>query len=207
MLMEFLLIGLVLGLSAGISPGPLLTLVIAETLRYGVRAGIRVAITPIITDLPIILLTLLILSRLADYEWLLGGISLVGGIVLLIMAFDCLRVEEEVPDRETTAANSLIKGILANLLNPHPYLFWFSIGAPLMTQALRQSTAALFSFILGFYLLLVGSKVILAVMVAKSAAFMSGRIYFYAMRLLGAMLGLLAVILFYDGLRLLGMIA
>lgn len=203
--MEFLLIGLLLGLSAGISPGPLLTLVIAETLRYGLGAGIRVAITPIITDLPIILLTLLILSRLANYEWLLGVISLVGGIVLLIMGYDCLMARGVVPGGEAARANSLIKGILANLLNPHPYLFWFGVGAPLMTQALRQNTAALIGFIVGFYLLLVGSKVILAVMVARSAAFISGRIYLHVMRFLGAMLGFLAVFLFYDGLKLLGM--
>lgn len=202
--MEFLLIGLVLGLSAGISPGPLLTLVIAETLRYGVGAGIRVAITPIISDLPIILLTLLLLTRLADYAWLLGLISLSGGVVLLIMGLDCLKAEGAMPEGGAVPANSLIKGILANLLNPHPYLFWFSIGAPLMTQALRQGTAALLGFIVGFYLLLVGSKVILAVMVARSAAFMSGKVYSYVMRCLGAMLGLLAIVLFYDGFRLLG---
>ena len=202
--MEFLFIGLVLGLSAGISPGPLLTLVIAETLRYGVGAGIRVAITPIITDLPIILLTLLLLTRLADYAWLLGLISLSGGVVLLIMGLDCLKAEGAMPERGAVPANSLIKGILANLLNPHPYLFWFSIGAPLMTQALRQGTVALVAFIVGFYLLLVGSKVILAVMVARSAAFMSGKVYSYVMRSLGVMLGLLAIVLFYDGFKLLG---
>ena len=203
--MEFLFIGLLLGLSAGISPGPLLTLVIAETLRYGLGAGIRVAITPFITDLPIILLTLIILSRLANYEWLLGVISLVGGIVLLIMGFDCLMARGVVTAGEAARSNSLIKGILANLLNPHPYLFWFSVGAPLMTQALGQNAAALIGFIVGFYLFLVGSKVILAVMVARSAAFLSGRIYLYVMRFLGAMLGLLAVFLFYDGLNLLRM--
>jgi threonine/homoserine/homoserine lactone efflux protein len=202
---EFLFIGLLLGLSSGISPGPLLTLVIAETLRYGLGAGIRVAITPFITDLPIILLTLIILSRLANYEWLLGVISLVGGIVLLIMGFDCLMARGVVTAGEAARSNSLIKGILANLLNPHPYLFWFSVGAPLMTQALGQNAAALIGFIVGFYLFLVGSKVILAVMVARSAAFLSGRIYLYVMRFLGAMLGLLAVFLFYDGLNLLRM--
>jgi len=95
---------------------------------------------------------------------------------------------------------------VANLLNPHPYLFWFSVGVPLMSQALRKNTAALIGFIVGFYLLLVGSKVILAVMVARSAAFISGRIYFYVMRSLGAMLGFLAVLLFYDGLKLLRII-
>ena len=121
------------------------------------------------------------------------------------MGFDCLMARGVVTAGEAARSNSLIKGILANLLNPHPYLFWFSVGAPLMTQALGQNAAALIGFIVGFYLFLVGSKVILAVMVARSAAFLSGRIYLYVMRFLGAMLGLLAVFLFYDGLNLLRM--
>ncbi|HPB74882.1 MAG TPA: LysE family transporter, partial [Chromatiaceae bacterium] len=107
--MEFLFIGLLLGLSSGISPGPLLTLVIAETLRYGLGAGIRVAITPFITDLPIILLTLIILSRLANYEWLLGVISLVGGIVLLIMGFDCLMARGVVTAGEAARSKETLK--------------------------------------------------------------------------------------------------
>ena len=60
--MDLFWIGIGLGLAAGISPGPLLTLVISTTLERGFRAGTRIAIAPLITDAPIIVVTLLILS-------------------------------------------------------------------------------------------------------------------------------------------------
>lgn len=70
---HFLFMGLVLGLSAGLAPGPLLTLVVSETLRHHVGAGIRVALAPLISDLPIVLVSVGILSTMADFEAVLGG--------------------------------------------------------------------------------------------------------------------------------------
>ncbi len=58
-----LLSGIGLGLSAGISPGPILTLAISYTLQHGLKEGIKIAIVPLITDLPIIAITLGLLSR------------------------------------------------------------------------------------------------------------------------------------------------
>ncbi len=97
---------------------------------------------------------------------------------------------------------SFKKGALVNVLNPRPYLFWFSVGAPIMTKAINQSTSALFVFVLSFYTCLVGSKILLAVIVGKSKSFLSGNVYIYTMRFLGLILFVLALALFYDGLKL-----
>ena len=51
------------------------------------------------------------------------------------------------PGQSTT----LQRGILTNLLNPHPYLFWFGVGAPLMAKASAISFAAPVAFISSFY--------------------------------------------------------
>lgn len=64
----FLTTGAILGLSAGIAPGPLLALVISETLRHGMKAGVKVALAPIISDLPIVALTLYILAKLSAFN-------------------------------------------------------------------------------------------------------------------------------------------
>src|SRR3989338_4092115 len=66
----------VLVLSAGVSPRPLLAIVLAETLKHNRVAGIKVALSPLITDGPILLLSLFLLSRLSNLDLLLGGISL-----------------------------------------------------------------------------------------------------------------------------------
>lgn len=75
--------GTVFGLSGGFSPGPLLVLVISETMRHGVRAGIMVAITPLLTDLPVMVVAVVLLNQLSHFEMLLGGISLAGAIFLM----------------------------------------------------------------------------------------------------------------------------
>lgn len=78
-MISFLVIGTILGLSAGFAPGPLLALVISETLHHNIRSGVKVALSPIVTDLPIILASLLIFAKLADFNTALGIISLGGG--------------------------------------------------------------------------------------------------------------------------------
>ena len=205
-MMYFLTVGAVLGLSAGYAPGPLLTLVISETLMHGIKSGIKVALAPIITDLPIIIVTLFVLSKLSHFHSILGAISFAGGIFILTMGYESIRtkgIEFRIREAEP---KSLTKGVLANALNPHPYLFWFTVGAPIMTKAMSLNTNALFAFIISFYTFLVGSKILLAIAIGKSKSFLSGKAYIYTMRFLGLVLGVLAVILFYDGLRLLGII-
>ncbi len=96
--------------------------------------------------------------------------------------------------------------MLANALNPHPYLFWLSVGAPIMTKAMHVNIGALLFFIVSFYTFLVGSKILLAILIGKSKSLLRGKAYVFAMRLLGLALGVLAGALFYDGFRLLGII-
>ena len=206
-MLHYLIIGTILGLSAGFSPGPLLTLVISETLRHNMRAGIKVAIAPIITDLPIIMLTLFILAKLSRFHGILGLISLIGGFLILYMGYQGLRTKGIALDFKEESPKSLAKGILVNALNPHPYLFWFSVGAPTITKALDQGVLAPSGFIISFYVFLVGSKVVLAIFVGKSKTFLTESVYIYTMRLLGLILCVLAVVLFRDGLRLLAVIS
>jgi len=75
-MLSSLLAGIVMGLTAGFSPGPLSTLVITQTLRHGLKEGVKVAVAPLMTDLPIIAASLLLLSRAAHNENILGVISL-----------------------------------------------------------------------------------------------------------------------------------
>jgi len=196
-------LGMILGLSAGVAPGPLLTLVISETLRRDVGAGIRVALAPVATDLPIILLSVFVLSKLSGFHGILGLVSLAGGCFILLMGIESLRcrgLEVRLPEQRT---GSLAKGILANALSPHPYLFWISVGAPLLARALQESVLSPLAFIAGFYVCLIGSKVTLALVVGKSRGFLKGKAYVWTMRLLGLILLVLAALLFRDGIHLL----
>ena len=200
----YLTIGIILGLSAGFTPGPLLTLVVSETLEHGIKAGIKVSIAPIITDLPIIIITIYVFSQLSNFNNILGVVSLVGGCFVLFLAYESLSSKTKETNFEEEMPKSLAKGILANVLSPYPYLFWLSVGAPIMTKAQDLNRLAPLAFILAFYVFLLGSKILLAILVGKSKSFLSSDVYIYIKRFLGLVLCVLAFGLFIDGLKLLG---
>lgn len=205
-MISFLTTGTILGLSAGFAPGPLLVLVISETVEHGVKAGVKVALAPIITDLPIIIITLFILAKLSSFHSVLGIISIIGAIFILYMGIENIRIKGVSLDINKSSPRSFQKGIIVNALSPHPYLFWFSVGGPTTLKAMDQSLTAATAFVLSFYLLLVGSKMVLAFLVGKSRTFLLGNKYIFTMRLLGGILIILAGFLFQDGLHLLGIL-
>lgn len=202
-MLSYLAIGILFGVTAGFSPGPLLTLVISETLEHGVGAGIRVALAPIITDIPIIAVTLLVFTQLSDFDTILGTISLLGGCYVLYIGYESISAKAHNNRPTEERPKSLTRGVLANALSPHPYLFWFSVGAPTTAKAMSINTIAPLLFIGGFYLLLIGSKVGLALIVGRSKTFLNDRTYGYTMKLLGLALVAFSFVLFADGLKLL----
>jgi len=201
----FLTTGMILGLSAGIAPGPLMALVISETLQHNVSAGIKVALAPIITDAPIIILTIFLAAGLSEFNMLLGVISFAGGFFILYLGIKII-FSSSVPGVEIsdTPSNALRKGILVNALSPHPYLFWFTVGAPMMAKAMAINNFYVIAFIAGFYILLVGSKIALAVIAGKSRALLEGRSYLHVMRILGIILCIFSGLLFRDGFQYVG---
>ena len=195
--------GIVLGLSAGFSPGPLLTLVISQSLKHGIKEGIKVAVAPLITDLPIILISIFVLARLANFRTVLGIISLIGGLFVLYLAYESFQTSRLRINIQDAEPRSLRKATVVNALNPHPYLFWFSIGAPTIIKTWKENPFTAIAFVTGFYACLVGSKVFTATLVSKSQQFFIGKTYMYFMRALGILLLIFALLLFKDGINLL----
>ncbi len=196
----YLTSGLLLGLAAGFSPGPLLALVVSETLRQGRAAGIRVAMAPLLTDLPILILVLFGLGALGEESPLLGGLSLLGGVLVFFLGLAGISSRGAVLPGPRAEAHPLRKGILVNAVSPHPYLFWMSVGGPLVIRAWGDGPGNAPLFVGGFYLLLVGSKVFLAFLTARLRNFLSGRAYRLILRLLGLLLCLFGLRLVYEGL-------
>ena len=203
-MIEFLSAGTLLGLAAGFAPGPLLVLVISETLRHNIKAGIKVSIAPLITDVPIILISLLILNRLADFKPILGCISIFGGLFILYLGYESLKTRGVELNLSSVSSSSFRKGVITNALNPHPYIFYMTVGAPIIFKGINQNFLSALLFVGIFLLFLVGSKVVLAMVVERSRAFLKGRVYIWVMRTLGALLLLFSMVLFRDGFGLLG---
>jgi len=195
--------GVTLGLSAGFSPGPLLALVISHSLRYGFRAGLAAACAPLVTDAPIVLLSVLASGALSESRHALGAISLAGSAFLVYLAIDCLKSGRLSDAEDKDGARSLLRASLVNLLSPHPYLFWFTVGGPRLAAGWRQGALHALCFLGAFYVCLVGSKIIVAAAASRSRdmGFFSGKAYLYVMRALGAALLVFAFLLAVEGVR------
>ncbi|MEA3348048.1 MAG: LysE family transporter [Pseudomonadota bacterium] len=205
-MIDYLLSGTVLGLSAGLAPGPLLTLVLLETLQHNWRAGVKVACAPLLTDLPIIFIALFVLAQLSLVDTGLGVISLAGVLLLLFMAYKSLQCSPISLNLEKRPAKSLSKGVFVNFLSPHPYLFWLTVGGPLVMKAWTRRPLSALAFIGTFYLFLIGAKISLALLAGRSKILLEGRLYLFVMRFLGLLLGLLALALFRDALKFFALI-
>ena len=198
--------GAFLGLSCGLAPGPLLALLLAQTLRHGPREGCKIALTPLVTDAPIIVVALVLAAKLAELRPLLGIVSLAGGAFVLYLAWDSFRPAYLGAEAPAEPPRSWLKGILTNLLSPHPWLFWLTVGAAILAKAIAQNWLVAAAFLFGFYLLLVGSKVLVALMAGRSRDQLAGRPYRVVMRVLAVLLGFFAVLLFREGLKYLAVL-
>ena len=172
----YLSLGLGMGFNAGISPGPLLALIIAASLRSGLAGGLLVALSPLVTDLPIITLSVLLVGNLPPEatRW----VATLGGIVVIWMGIETIRSgpnaglpgEGEV---QAQPRRELWRGVTVNALNPHPYLFWATVGGPALVSGWQRSPLYALAFLVSFYVLLIGSKAAIAWLVSHQAGGLS----------------------------------
>lgn len=195
------LTGITLGLAAGLAPGPLMTLALTQTVRHGSKEGLLVAAAPLITDIPIVLLLFFVLRELPAP--LLGALGIAGALYALYLAYETAKAELVGEVASASAPASLKKGIVANFLSPHPYMFWITVGVPYTFALHEKSALAPWGFIFGFYILLVGSKAAAVILAGSFRHFLTGHAYTYVMRGLAMALVIFAAFLFLEGLSLL----
>lgn len=223
-LLAFFLTGAALGLAAALTPGPLQLLILAQTMAHGPREGSKVALAPLLTDFPVMLACLLALTRVDDLRWLMAGISLVGGLIVVRFGWGCLTcgpLDAAVPadpadspgataptgvsrpdcPSRSLSAGSVRKGVAVNALNPKMILFWATVGAPTLLAALAHGWLPAVGYLAAFYLCLVGVSMALAWLSGRFTVFLSGHGYVWVMRGLGVALWAVAVGLIWDGVK------
>jgi threonine/homoserine/homoserine lactone efflux protein len=203
MLTDFIIPGMSLALSAIAIPGPLQAYLLNITLNYGWRRGLLVVFSPLITDVPIIALTLFLLSSLQGISPdAIKLIQIAGGILLLTIA---RRAWAQYQAGVTFGANTsqaadgsprriLATGIMMNFLSPGPYIFWSTVNGPLLLKGLAISPLHALAFLLAFYGTFLGGLALLVLIFDRV-----GRLNVRVMR--GLMLATI-VLLVYFGTRL-----
>lgn len=191
--MTFLLLGAAIGFVSGVSPGPVLTLVVTETMKGGWLRGAAVAAGPLLADGPIIVVAVLVMHELPP--GFVPAISLVGGAFLLYLAVTSAlnaRRAELPSGARVSARGGFATGLLARGLSPHPYLFWFLVGGPTLSQAGQLGGAA---FVLGYYTTIVGSNIGLALALHRWIGLLSQRVYRGVLLLTSVILAVYGVLL------------
>jgi len=172
-MLPYLLQGLTLGFAAGAQPGPFQTFLISQTLSRGWRRSWIAAFGPLISDGPIVVLVLLVLSQIPD--WFQRVLQIAGGLFVLYLVWGAYKSWRAfTPDVDVLpqgSSQNLLRAGLMNALSPGPYLFWSLVIGPLIITAWREGSANAVSIVIGFYLAIVGLNVTLVMIIGQAARF------------------------------------
>lgn len=170
------LTGSVLGLVAGSLPGPFLAFVAATAVEHGSRAGQRVALAPLAVELPVMLVTVLLLAAIPSsaLRWIgvAGGAILAGlGAQVILGGGSAESRYGRGPDPSGEAGTrNLVKLAGAGLLSPSPWAFWILVGAPLVLAAWRRDPALAALLVGSFLAAFVGTQMAVATLAARGAS-------------------------------------
>jgi len=195
---EFFFSALSFGLAAGLKPGPLGIVVIQQTLSRGLRSGLRASMAPLITDGPIIIAALWFLSQFKSIDLFAAVLSICGGLYLLWLSQKMFRVQNISISSKLGSDASLGTAVKVNLLNPGPYLFWFTVGG---SYIVRGTTTESLVFVVTAIGTLIASKIAVALLAANFLPSLESRGYLATMKVLAAILavfGLLSLAAAYQ---------
>jgi threonine/homoserine/homoserine lactone efflux protein len=149
----YLLFGLTYGFSCAIMPGPLTTFLVSRTLEHGWRRTLPAIFAPVLSDGPILLLVLLVLTRVPPrFE---QGLRIAGGLFLLYLAAGAWRAWRHFglrrPPPEHSGRQSVLSAAAVNLLNPNPYLGWSLVMGPLLLKGWREAPVHGVALLASFY--------------------------------------------------------
>jgi len=154
----YLLLGLTFGFTAAVQPGLFTAYVISRALSDGWRRTLPVAFAPLISDGPVAVLTLLVLTNVPT--GLLRWLRLAGAAFLFFLAASAARSwwrnDAGGRTRPASAERSVLKAAAVNVLNPGAYLGWSLVIGPLLLKGWSETPARGIALVVAFYAAMIG---------------------------------------------------
>ncbi len=191
---SYILQGIGFGFAAASQPGPFQTYLISQALTRGWKRTLPAALAPLISDGPIILICVLVLSQFPD--WLQRVMYIAGGSFILYLAYGALkswRSHNEVITVPNTASHqTILRAAMTNALSPGTYVFWTLVTGPILLEGWRETPMNGIGFLAGFYITLITglAAVILVFGISQKLGPQFNKV----------MLGISAIALFFFGL-------
>lgn len=152
-MLEYILIGGGFALAAAIQPGPLQAYLLSSVLQKGWQRTLPAAFAPVVSDGPIALLTLFVITRLPN--WMSIVLQGAGGLFLIYLAWRSFVQWRSAVEFDSASGDSLprtlLQAAMVNVLNPNPYLGWSLVLGPAFLDAWGQSPTNAAALIIAFY--------------------------------------------------------
>ncbi len=156
-MLRYLVLGVTFAFAAVVQPGPFQTFLISQSLAKGCRRALPAALAPLLSDAPIVLLVLFILTRIPT--WFVPVLQLAGGIFLLYLAYGAYKswrcFELRFQSNQRDGHVSIVQAALVNLLNPNPYIAWSLVMGPLLIESWRASPVFGLALLVSFYVTMI----------------------------------------------------
>ncbi len=159
-MIAYLILGATYAFAAAAQPGPYQAYLVSRALSQGWRRTLPAALAPVASDVPIILVVVVLLSRLPLR--LLAAFRFAGGLFLLYLAWEAWRAwrraQAATPAAATSTPRTFLSAVAINFLNPNPWLGWSLVMGPLLLAGWRKAPADGVALLAGFYATLVAAS-------------------------------------------------
>lgn len=172
--------GMVIGVALAAPIGPVNIEIITRGIRNGFLSGWLVGLGALSTDTVYAVLVVSGLTPLADSTELRFPLFLAGGVMLAYVAISGLRraggAADTVGDTPVRRGRSYITGVLIAALSPMGIVYWLSVGAALVAEAVgRAGTVGAPVLVAGVFLGLLAWVSTLSVLAQVARRFVTGR--------------------------------
>jgi threonine/homoserine/homoserine lactone efflux protein len=171
-MLYYLIFGITYSFAAVVQPGPFQAFLFSQSITNGWRKTFPLVFAPLISDLPVIILVLFVLTNVPhEVLWILQS---VGGLFLLYLAFNAYKAwhvfhQNEV--QEIQPQRNVLKAAMVNILNPNPYLAWSLILGPLLIKGWNENPANGIILLISFYSFMVIYSIAMIILFAAARSF------------------------------------
>jgi threonine/homoserine/homoserine lactone efflux protein len=152
-MLKYFFLGSGFAFAAAVQPGPLLAFLFSRVAVGGWRHTLPAAFAPLISDGPIAILVLFVISRFGS--GFVNILKAAGGILLVYFAAKTLSTWRQEKRgaalRAPSAPETLFQAVAVNLVNPGPYLGWSLVLGPLAIEAWKKSCGHAMILVASFY--------------------------------------------------------